>query len=248
MAKSGSKLTVRSIVYGSALALAGVAGASALSAGCGSDGKDYFVVQYDAGSDAEDGGGGDAEPDFDPTLGGPCTEDSQCDDLIPCTFDRCDTALSRCRNTPDDTQCSDSEYCNGQEKCVLRTGCVPGPVVTCQDDNLCTIDRCVEATKSCERSKRDSDGDGDPDDHCEPNRDCDDTDPTVSSLHAEILRQLQGRQLQRPHRRAAVLRRRERRVWDCPRRHGAGHVPPRHDRRQEGLRDDLHGDEPGGGA
>ncbi|MBX3206676.1 MAG: putative metal-binding motif-containing protein [Labilithrix sp.] len=186
MADNSSGVGLRSIVCGGALALAGLAGASATSTGCGSDSKDFFVVQFDGGSDAEEDGAADAEPDFDPTLGGPCTDDSQCDDLIPCTYDRCDTTLSRCRNTPDDTQCADSEYCNGQEKCVLRKGCVPGPVVTCQDGNVCTIDRCVEATRSCERSPRDSDGDGDPDDHCVPKRDCDDTDPTVSSLRAEI--------------------------------------------------------------
>lgn len=183
--ESGST-SLRSLVCGGAVALAGLAVASASSTGCGSDGKDFFVVQFDGGSDVEEGGAGDAGPDFDPTLGGPCTDDSQCDDLVPCTFDRCDTSLSRCRNTPDDTQCADSEYCNGQERCVLRQGCVAGPVVTCQDGNVCTIDRCVEATRSCERTVRDSDGDGDPDDHCVPNRDCDDTDPTVSSLHAEI--------------------------------------------------------------
>ncbi len=176
----------RAVIAGGILALAGIAGSSIGSAGCGSDGKDYFIVPYDAGGDADEGGGGDAGPDIDPTLGGPCTDDAQCDDLIPCTFDRCDQALSRCRNTPDDTQCADAEYCNGQEKCVLRKGCEPGPVITCQDGNLCTIDRCVEATKSCEHGPRDSDGDGDPDDHCEPKRDCDDTDPTVSSQSTEV--------------------------------------------------------------
>jgi Putative metal-binding motif len=178
--------TTRSVVCGGMVALAGIAFASATSAGCGSDGQDLFVVKFDAGSDVEEAGDHDAGPDFDPTLGGPCTEDVQCDDLIPCTFDRCDKDLSRCRNTPDDTQCADSEYCNGQEKCVLRLGCIAGPVVTCQDGNLCTIDRCVEESKSCEHAPRDSDGDGDPDDHCSPKRDCDDTDPTVSSLRAEI--------------------------------------------------------------
>jgi hypothetical protein len=176
----------RSVLYGAVLTLAGLAGASSISTGCGADSKDYFVVQFDAGDDAEGGDKGDAEPELDPTLGGPCTEDLQCDDLIPCTFDRCDKTLSRCRNTPDDTQCADAEYCNGQEKCVLRKGCIAGPVVTCQDGNGCTIDRCVEATKSCEHAPRDSDGDGDPDDHCASNRDCDDTDPTVSSQRAEI--------------------------------------------------------------
>jgi hypothetical protein len=63
---------------------------------------------------------------------------------------------------------------------------VPGPVVTCQDNDNCTIDSCIEATKSCEHVPRDSDGDGDPDDHCETKKDCDDTDPTVSSQRAEI--------------------------------------------------------------
>ncbi|HVJ90365.1 MAG TPA: putative metal-binding motif-containing protein, partial [Labilithrix sp.] len=166
-------------------AIAAIAATASSSAGCRSDGKDYFVMPYDAGGDVLDPGGGH-EPEVDPTLGGPCTEDAQCDDLIACTFDRCDTSLSRCRNTPDDTQCADAEYCNGKEKCVPRQGCVPSPVVTCQDNNVCTIDRCVEETKSCERVVRDADGDGDPDDHCIPNRDCDDTDPTVSSQRTEI--------------------------------------------------------------
>ena len=154
-------------------------------AGCGSDEKDLFTVQYDAGTEGGDGAREDA-PEVDPTLGGPCTEDTQCDDQVPCTFDRCDKTLSRCRNTPDDTQCDDGEHCNGKERCILRKGCAPGPVVTCQDDNPCTIDRCIEANKSCEHLQRDSDGDGDPDDHCVGKKDCDDTDPTVSSTKVEI--------------------------------------------------------------
>ncbi len=156
-----------------------------LDAGCRSDNKDIFVVPFDAGSEAE-AGSSDAGPELDPELGGPCSEDAQCDDLIPCTFDRCDRTVSRCRNTADDTQCDDKEYCNGVEVCKLRQGCVRGPVVTCGDGNACTIDRCIEATRLCEHVDRDSDGDGDPDDHCSPNRDCDDTDPTVSSTRAEI--------------------------------------------------------------
>ncbi|AKV03518.1 hypothetical protein AKJ09_10181 [Labilithrix luteola] len=158
---------------------------SLLHAGCGKDSPDLFVQPYDAGLEA-DAVTPDATPDLDPTLGGPCSEDSQCDDAIPCTFDRCDLTLSRCRNVPDDTVCADDVYCNGQEKCVLRIGCTAGSVMTCQDDSPCTIDRCVEATKTCEHSPRDVDGDGDPDNHCVGSRDCDDTDPTVSSLHAEV--------------------------------------------------------------
>lgn len=155
------------------------------SPSCKDDGEELFTITHDAGSEGGDEAG-DAGPAVDPTLGGPCTEDGQCDDQIPCTFDRCDKTLSRCRNTPDDTVCDDGIYCNGKERCVLRQGCAAGPVVTCQDDNLCTIDRCVEETRSCERAERDVDGDGDPDDHCVGDRDCDDTDPAVSSQKTEI--------------------------------------------------------------
>jgi hypothetical protein len=154
---------------------------------CGEDERDLFVVQYDAGSEGGDAAGTpDAADQLDPTLGGPCTEDGQCDDQIPCTADRCDQMLKRCRNTPDDGLCQDDVYCNGKERCVLRQGCAPGPVVTCQDDNPCTIDRCIEESKTCVHDQRDADGDGDPDDHCITDKDCDDLDPTVSSTASEI--------------------------------------------------------------
>ena len=153
-------------------------------AGCGSDPRELFTRPADAGLEADVTE--ERPPEVDPTLGGPCTEDAQCDDAIPCTFDSCDKSLLRCRNVPDDTQCADDSYCNGREKCVIRLGCAAGPVVTCQDDNPCTIDRCIESTKGCEHGPRDVDGDGDPDYHCVGKRDCDDLDPDVSSLRAEV--------------------------------------------------------------
>ncbi|HEY8079154.1 MAG TPA: hypothetical protein VIF62_33710, partial [Labilithrix sp.] len=116
--------------------------------GCASNDKNLFVAPYDAGQDAEAGDDGSG-PAVDPTLGGPCLEDAQCDDKVACTYDKCDQALMRCRNTPDDTQCDDGVYCNGRETCVIRQGCAAGPVETCQDDDVCTVDKCVEASKSC---------------------------------------------------------------------------------------------------
>lgn len=176
-------MEARSRLAAVALAIAGLATLG--PGGCGSsDEADPFRAVYDAGQDAEPDGA-DAG-DVDPTLGGPCTEDRQCDDGVACTFDRCDLTLSRCRNTPDDTQCADPSYCNGKEVCVLRRGCAAGPVVTCQDDDPCTIDRCVEKDRSCTHGQRDVDGDGDPDGHCVANKDCDDADPTVASTHSEI--------------------------------------------------------------
>ncbi len=169
----------RAFVLAATVALVGV-----VHAGCGSDAKELFTRPFDAGveADAKDERG----PQVDPTLGGPCTDDASCDDTVACTFDSCDKTLLRCRNVPDDSLCADPIYCNGRERCVLRLGCVAGPVVTCQDDDPCTVDRCVEATKGCEHAPRDLDSDGDPDNHCVGAHDCDDLDPNVSSTHVEV--------------------------------------------------------------
>jgi hypothetical protein len=161
---------------------------SSAAIGCGSHPRNLLIVHFDGGADAalEDAAIEDAPALPDPTLGGPCVDDAQCDDHIACTFDSCDAALRRCRNVPDDTQCDDGIYCDGKERCALLHGCQPGPVVTCSDGKACDIAMCVEATKSCAYTARDVDQDGDPDANCVPNRDCDDLDPNVSSLHAEV--------------------------------------------------------------
>jgi hypothetical protein len=157
---------------------------------CNSSPRNLLVRPFDAGGDAPEGGDDapppDAAPDADPTLGGPCTDDAQCNDNIACTYDSCDATLHRCRNVPDDTQCDDGIYCDGKEKCVLHHGCEPGPVVSCDDGNPCNIASCVESTKSCAYAPRDVDQDTDPDDHCVPHHDCNDLDPTVSSKHLEV--------------------------------------------------------------
>ncbi len=160
--------------------------------GCGSRNvPNRLVVMFDAGSDAS-ADGAIAEPEDaqaeapSPYLGAPCVDDGQCDDSIPCTYDSCDKAAGRCLNVPDDTQCDDGIYCDGREKCVVGHGCEPGAVVSCSDGNECDIAQCVEATQSCQYRLRDVDQDGDPDGHCAGGHDCNDLDPNVSSLHAEI--------------------------------------------------------------
>src|SRR5215831_15898955 len=129
---------------------------------------------------------GDAGPDADPTLGGPCNDDGQCNDMLDCTFDRCDMALHRCRFTPDDSKCQDGVYCNGIERCDNQNGCVAGEPIGCDDQDVCTIDSCDEKTHACLHAPRDADGDGDPDWHCPGGGDCDDNDPTVSSKLPEV--------------------------------------------------------------
>jgi hypothetical protein len=165
-----------------------------LGGGCGHAGAPSPFVG-DAGADAEpDAAGGsgtggsepgDAGADADPTLGGPCLDVGQCTDGPSCTLPSCDTSVGRCRYTPDDSTCQDGVYCNGVEVCDPQHGCVPGPPVTCSTGDPCVIGTCVEATQSCQHAPRDADGDGDPDDHC-GGGDCNDDDPTVSSLLPEV--------------------------------------------------------------
>jgi hypothetical protein len=164
--------------------------ALALVTACGSPSRDV-LVRADAGVDAADAADAapppaDAAPDADPTLGGPCVDDKQCDDGLACTVDTCDPARKRCRTIPDDSACDDHVYCNGRERCVLAQGCAAGPVQTCEDGTACTIDTCVEATQACAHDPRDIDRDGDEDDHCAPGKDCNDADPSVASTHAEV--------------------------------------------------------------
>jgi hypothetical protein len=135
-----------------------------------------------------DGGFGldiDAGNEVDPTLGGPCEDDGQCNDDVTCTVDRCDLDLQRCRFVPDDSGCDNGVYCDGAERCDGRDGCVAGDVVACSDNISCTIDVCIEATQACEHSPRDADGDGDPTRNC-GGQDCDDTLPQVSSSATEV--------------------------------------------------------------
>jgi hypothetical protein len=172
---------VRWLAFAVALAFVAIA--------CGSNPRNLLVVPFDAGFDAvaEVRGPADAPTgDANPYLGAPCVDDAQCDDNIACTYDSCDKSAGRCLNVPDDTQCDDHIYCDGKERCVPGHGCEPGPVVSCDNGNPCQIATCVEASQSCSYQPRDVDQDGDPDAHCVPQHDCNDLNPNVSSLHAEV--------------------------------------------------------------
>ncbi len=131
-----------------------------------------------------EGGGGEGGG-VDPELGGPCVEDAQCDDAIECTEDSCDKAFDRCRFHPDHGQCDNGVGCDGAEVCGQTLGCIAGPPKSCDDSDVCTIDRCDEPTASCENVLRDADDDGDVDIHC-GGGDCNDIDPDVSGLEEEI--------------------------------------------------------------
>lgn len=155
---------------------------------CG--GPDPVSPFYDGGLDGGLGGGGqggglDSGPGTDPTLGGPCTKDDQCDDGFDCTLDACDQQLLRCRFSPDDSKCQNDGYCDGVEICDNKQGCILGEPVTCSDGDPCKINTCDEASDQCLTEPRDVDQDGDPDIHC-GGGDCDDLNPAVSSLLPEV--------------------------------------------------------------
>ncbi|MEM1413831.1 MAG: putative metal-binding motif-containing protein [Myxococcota bacterium] len=123
-------------------------------------------------------------PDM-PDLGPECVEDTDCDDRVDCTRDFCEDGI--CRNQTDPAFCNDDVFCNGVEICdPSRGGCVAGDPETCNDDDVCTIDRCDEEERLCRFLPRDFDEDGEADFNCEGGTDCNDFDPRRGSLIPEI--------------------------------------------------------------
>lgn len=114
-----------------------------------------------------------------------CTVAADCDDGVLCTTDIC-VGSAYCENRVNLAPCDDGIFCNGIERCDPIRDCQPGPPESCNDDNVCTIDRCDEPSKSCMYGPRDFDEDGDADWHCTGGGDCDDTDPAINSAVAEI--------------------------------------------------------------
>jgi len=86
--------------------------------------------------------------------------------------------------------CDDGLHCNGEETCDPTaseadpvTHCVAGAAVVCDDGIACTVDECIESSRSCLSEPPDDDSDGHTDGACldgdgEPlGDDCDDSDP-----------------------------------------------------------------------
>ncbi|MEM6958592.1 MAG: putative metal-binding motif-containing protein [Myxococcota bacterium] len=118
--------------------------------------------------------------DFGPV----CVTDEECDDGIGCTVDRCEN--ERCISRDDFALCDDGVFCNGREVCDRARGvCAAGAVESCNDGNVCTIDRCDEEGRVCRFAPRDFDNDGEADFNCPGGTDCDDRDPTRGATIAE---------------------------------------------------------------
>jgi cysteine-rich repeat protein len=104
--------------------------------------------------------------------GDPCSSDgtcsdgscnatgNTCDDGDDCTSDLCSAALGGCVYEliegccNDSTDCDDGIVCNGIEECEVfgagPTGsCVPGPDISCDDGDSCTLDECDPSRGGC---------------------------------------------------------------------------------------------------
>lgn len=93
----------------------------------------------------------------DPANGDPLTGcaagSGPCNDAIGCTTDSCNEMADTCANTPDNTVCNDSAYCNGTELCDPpngdpMSGCTTG-TSPCSDAIDCTTDTCDEMGDTC---------------------------------------------------------------------------------------------------
>lgn len=90
----------------------------------------------------------------------------------------------------DKSACDDGVFCNGEEVCISGF-CRRGERVDCNDGIKCTLDRCVESSKSCTSVLPDKDNDGSFDARCEDANgnsgdDCDDDDPEAFPGNTEV--------------------------------------------------------------
>lgn len=74
---------------------------------------------------------------------GGCAFDTDCDDLIECTFDYCDVATGTCLNEPDDGFCDNGLFCDGAEWCDPGNDCQLGSP-PCEPEEVCDeVDGCL---------------------------------------------------------------------------------------------------------
>jgi hypothetical protein len=69
-----------------------------------------------------------------------------CSDSVPCTVDRCVNGL--CENVPENSRCSNGDWCDGTEICDAVLGCLPG-TPPCEDNIACTVDGCNPDEQTC---------------------------------------------------------------------------------------------------
>lgn len=92
----------------------------------------------------------------DPLLGCQSGPAPDCSDSVPCTLDQCNPQLDACEHIPDDSECANGLYCDGEEICDPLQGCLPGTPIDCDDGVDCTVDSCDEALDQCVNTPTDN--------------------------------------------------------------------------------------------
>jgi len=96
-----------------------------------------------------------------------------CDDSFACTTDTCVEPGGSCLHTPVDSICDNGDVCDGQERCDLSVGCVPGTALNCIDGVSCTDDSC-DAQTGCVNTPNDA--------HCDNSVACDGVETCDATL------------------------------------------------------------------
>ena len=90
---------------------------------------------------------------FMPDAAPDCRIDTDCDDRIACTDNRC--VSGSCVFNAVSARCNDGLFCNGIEACDLSFGCV-SPGRLCDDTVMCTADVCDEDRDRCVATPEDA--------------------------------------------------------------------------------------------
>ncbi len=144
-----------------------------------------YFVNSDAACDDDVfcNGAESCEPSNPGADGNGCVAGSDpCDDGASCTSDSCEESTDSCTNTPDDGECDNEIFCDGEETCDPTNpssggdGCVAGSN-PCLDSYACTVDECDEGNDSC--SNTPSDAYCDNEQACDGEETCDPSDPSA---------------------------------------------------------------------
>ncbi|HYC57644.1 MAG TPA: hypothetical protein VEL28_22110 [Candidatus Binatia bacterium] len=77
-----------------------------------------------------------------------------CSDGVTCTDDVCNEDTDSCVNTPDDGNCDNLLFCDGDETCHPTMDCQDG-LPPCTDAVACTVDTCNEIADTCSNAPND---------------------------------------------------------------------------------------------
>ena len=77
-------------------------------------------------------------------------------DLETSQDDSCNEGTDSCDNVPNEANCDNGLYCDGDETCDAVLDCQDGTPVDCDDSVGCTDDSCDDGLDTCQNEPNDS--------------------------------------------------------------------------------------------